>query len=1056
MFMLKSHFAYTEPKVCSSKHVAGRIMNQVVMHAGILLVTFSLITTLQVNAAPYEPANLNSNYQQVNILVKGRIVDSKGSPLAAANVNVKGSNTGTTSNDNGEFAVNVPNSNAILVISHIGYNSQEIAVKNRTSVNISLEESNTALSDVVVVGYGTQKKIDLTGSISTVTAKQFEARPVTNVAAALQGTMAGVTVVQGSGQPGKDQGVINVRGVGTLGNSSAMVIVDGVISTMNDVNPNDIESVTVLKDAASASIYGSRAANGVILITTKQGKSGKPVVHYNAYAGKQKPTRLPDYLPSWQSQSLYNEGLVNEGSPKLYTDEEIKKFKDGSDPDNYANTDWLKLLYRGSGIQQSHYADISGGTEKTQTFLSLGYFSQDGVVENSGLNRYSTRFRITSTLNSRITVNGNIAFTREDFKEPNSPGQEGSFGELIDGVYGISNIIPYKYSNGYYGISSTGGNPIAFLETGSQSRNVASHLRSNINADVEIIKGLHFKPLLGYLLSLNESRSFIKDIQFYDWTNGEPTLYLGPNSLTSAVDNTNVITAQALLQYDKTLGKHNLSVLGGYSQEYTKYSFLNGFRNSFLNNSLSELNAGPATGQKTSGTSSELALQSVFGRVNYAYNDKYLIEGTLRYDGSSRFSPGLRWGVYPSISAGWRVSEEPFFQPLSSTVSDLKIRASWGLLGNQDILEGNYYPYVTTISGSQDYSFAGSLAPGVAPTSGANEQIHWEDVESKDLGLDATFLNGKITLTADYFIRNTKNMLLEFPVGAIFGFRAPVVNGGSVQNKGLELAMGYRATLNDFTFNVTGNVSFIKNKVTDLKGTGPIINGFDYSFDEVGYPINSFYGYEAEGLFQTQADIDKHAEQEGGTIGPGDIMYKDKNGDGAIDDDDRGYLGTFFPEITYGLNVNMGWKGFDLTIFGQGAGGVKGFLRGELMGQLGGGKPTSIFQDHWTPENTNASFPRLWITYTQNDPAHTPSSFWIRNADYFRIKNVQLGYTISSSWLAKAHIQKARIYYSGQNVLTMTNFYKWADPETPNDGRGNRGYSYPQVKINTLGINFTF
>jgi TonB-linked SusC/RagA family outer membrane protein len=1024
------------------QHSNWKLFISRLMRVSVLSVVFVLLTMPLLIAAPGP--------------IKGTVTDNKGNPLIGVSVKVKGTNTGTSTDTYGQYSISLPNEKATLIFTHIGYETQEIVVKNQTLLNVTLEGENKELGEVVVVGYGTQRKIDLTGAISTVSAKQLEARPITNVSAALQGTMAGVTVVQNNGQPGKDQGIINIRGVGTLGNSNAMIIVDGVLSTMNDVNPNDIETVTVLKDAASASIYGSRGANGVILITTKQGKQGKTVLHYNAYVGKQKPIALPDYLPSWQSQTLYNEGLINEGSPALYTDQEIQKFKDGSDPDHYPNTDWLKLLYRGSGIQQNHYADISGGNEKTQTFLSLGYFSQDGLVQNTGLNRYTSRFRIKSIVNSHFTVNGNIAFTREDFKEPNNQGQENTFGELIDGVYGISNIIPYKHSNGYYGVSPVGGNPIAFLETGSQNKNVASNLRANINGDLEIIKGLHFKPLLGYSLSLNQSKSFVKDIQFYDWTNGAPLLYLGPNSLTSSIDNTNVITLQALLQYDKSWNKHAMSLLGGYSQEYTNYSFLSGYRNTFLNNSLDELNAGPATGQKTEGTSSNLALQSFFGRVNYAYNDRYLIEGTLRYDGSSRFAPGLRWGLYPSLSAGWRISEESFFTPLKSVVSDLKIRGSWGLLGNQDILEGIYYPYVTTIPGGQDYSFGGVLAPGVAPTSGANEQIHWEDVESKDIGVDATLFNGKLSLTADYFLRNTTNMLLEFPVGSIFGFRAPVINGGSVQNKGWEMAMGYHGRLKDFTFNITGNVSVIKNKVTDLKGTGPIINGFDYSFDDVGYPINSFYGYQAEGLFKTQDQIDKHAKQEGGTIAPGDIMYKDQNGDGVIDDADRVYLGSFFPKITFGLNINMAWKGFDLSLFGQGAGGVKGFLRGEIMGLLGGGKPTSIFLDHWTPQNTNASFPRLWITNTQNDPTHTPSSFWIRDADYFRLKNVQLGYTISSSWLNKVGIQKARIYYSGQNILTFTKFYKWVDPEAPNDGRGNRGYSYPQVKINTLGINFTF
>lgn len=985
---------------------------------------------------------------QDKITISGKVTNGE-TALTNVSVKVVGTRQGTVTNERGEFRISASKGQTIL-FSYVGFEDQTIVVSGPQEINISMKASaDNSLNDVIVVGYGTKKKINLTGAVSTVTARQLEDRPVTNVANALQGTMAGVTVLQDNGQPGKDQGAVRVRGIGTLNNSDAMVVVDGLVSSMNDINVNDIESITVLKDAASAAIYGSRASNGVILITTKKGKAGGLAMHYNTYVGKQDATRLPDYLPSWQGASFYNEALANEGKNPRYTDEEIQKFKDGSDPDNYPNTDWMKLFYDGSGFQQSHYVDVSGGNDKTQTLLSLGYFSQDGIVKNSALERYTSRFNVSTKLGSRFTVNGMLAYTYENFKEPTNPYTE-DFSGVFWEINRIGRNVPYKYSNGYYGYFDD-GSPMAWLESGSVHKNHAYYLRGIVDGDLEIIKGLHFRPLLGYRLDLNQAKTYIKDIQYYDWRTGDATFYQGPNSLTDYNDNTNIITLQALLQYDKKLGAHDIKILGGYSQEYTHFSYLQGYRKAFLNNSLDELNAGPVSGQQATGSAYEVALQSVFGRINYTFNDRYLFEANMRYDGSSRFAPDNRWGIYPSFSGAWRISEESFFQSLKSQISELKLRGSWGKLGNQNIV-GNY-PYIPTIASGQSYSFGGTVATGVAPVNGANPNIQWETTKSTDVGFDVALLKGKINFTADYFIRNTNEILLDIPVGRAYGFNAPVQNAGSVQNKGFEFEVGYHGSIKDFTYSVTANASFIKNTVKDLKGTDPIIE--DYTFLKVGYPVNSLYGYEAEGIFQSQKEVDDHATQSGGTIAPGDILYKDQNGDNVIDGADRVYLGNFFPKVTYGLNILMGWKGFDLNLFLQGAEGIKNFLRGEVMGMVSDkyGKPTSIFENHWTEENPVNSFPRLWSSNTQNDPMLTPSSFWVRDAGYMRLKNLQVGYTVSAKALSRAGIKKARIYYSGQNILTLTNFYKWVDPEAP---AGERGYTYPQVLVNTIGLNLTF
>ena len=982
--------------------------------------------------------------------VSGIVTDAEsGQPLQGVTVQVDETPTVTITDKDGRYSIKVPGNNSVLVFTFIGYEKITELVKGRTEINLSLSLIARGLEEVVVVAYGTTKKINLTGSVSSISAKDLENRPITNVTSALQGTMAGVTVTQSNGQPGRDVGTIRIRGIGTLNNSNPMVIVDGVVSSMSTINPEDIASVSVLKDAASASIYGSRAANGVILITTKKGKKGDVKLNYNAYVGKQSATRLPDFVDSWQAATIYNQVQKNEGRPVRYTAEEIEKFKNGSDPDNYANTDWLDLLYQGSGIQQNHYIDMTGGNDKTTFLFSLGYFNQEGVVVHTDNERFTTRLNLSSKVKEKLTVNGNFSYTRGVFQEPVNP-YTGDFSQIFRQANRIGRSVPYKYSNGYYGYIGD-GNPIAWLDLNSPNKNNTHNLNAVVNADLEIIKGLHLKPLLGYRLDISQNQKFIKDIQFYDWKTGNPTTYQGPNSSTAYNDFNNVITLQALLDYEINIQNHRIAALAGYSQEYTKYNWLQGYRKDYLNNELGEINAGPNEGQTATGSANELALQSYFGRVTYNYDQKYLLEGNLRYDGSSRFASDNRWGIYPSVSAGWNISREDFFTPLYDVISSLKIRGSWGTLGNQNIT-GNY-PYITTISGGQNYTFNNGIAPGIAPTRGANSAIQWETTEQTNLGLDAGFLNERLTFSAEYFVKNTSDILLNIPVGAAYGLSAPVQNAGSVQNKGWEFTAGFQDRAGDFSYNINANAAFIKNKVTDLKGTGPIINGF--RFMEVGYPINSFYGYEAEGIFQTQKEVDDHAKQTGGTIAPGDLKYKDQNGDKLINGADRVYLGTYFPKITYGITAGVNYKGFDLSIFLQGAGGVKGFVQGEILGEAGDkvGKPTSILLDAWTADNPTDKFPRVWSAYRQNNPLNTPSSFWVRDANYLRLKNLQLGYTLPTKTLARVGIDRARIYYSGQNILTVSKFYKWVDPEAP---AGERGYTYPQVLVNTIGINLTF
>lgn len=998
------------------------------------------------------------------VVITGKIVDNTGAPIPGASIVIKGSKKGTVSGPDGSFQLKDVPENGVLVISSLGYVAQEIPVAGKTQFSIQLIQDVSTLQQYVVVGYGVQKKANLTGAVTSISSEQLTNRPVTNISNALQGTMPGVTVTSNvTGQPGFDNAQIRIRGIGTFNDANPIVVVDGVITNLanlNNINPDDIASMSVLKDAASSAIYGSRAANGVLLVTTKQGRKGKPQVNYNAYVGKQNATSLPDYLPSWQAATLYNQALLNESKPVRWTDDEIQKFKDGSDPYKYPNTDWLGLFYKGSGVQQNHYVSVSGGTDKTQYALSVGLFDENGIVKETSAKRYTSRLNVTSEVSDRLKVNANIAFTNSLTGEPSNP-YTGDFTQLVRQINRISPTIPYKYANGYYGYISD-GSPMAWLEGNSANNYKKYDLIGNLGADWEIVNGLHFKPSVAYVMGIKHNKKFIADQQYYDAT-GKPTFYQGPNSVTDENSFANIVTQQALLEYGKTIHKHNFKILGGYSQELTKYSYDDGYRKGFLNNLLTDVNLASTDGQKTTGYSYELALRSYFGRLNYDFDGKYLFEANLRYDGSSRFAPGNRWGAFPSFSAGWNVDREEFFQSLKKYVSYLKLRASWGQLGNQIMVgidDANYpsypyYAYILQVNGSQNYTFGGTgatIASGISPINGNNENLKWESTTETGAGLDAGFLDGKLNFTADYFRKTTNGILMPVEVGAVYGLKPPVQNAGVMLNKGWEFSLGYNDTKGDFKYNASVNAAFIKNEIVSRNGAGPKVDG--YTIQNVGYPRYSLFGYEADGIYQSDDEVKKGPFQSNRTAA-GDIRYKDKDGNDTINTADRVYLGSYFPKVTFGINLGGSWKNFDLTVFFQGAAGVKTYIDGGKLGSVSSsaGRPTSALLDTWTKDNPNASLPRIWTSYKQNDPGSTPSSFWVRDGSYLRLKNLQVGYTLPGSLVKRIGLSKVRFYYSGQNILTFDHLYKWIDPEA---SISSSIYYYPQVKVHTLGVNVSF
>src|SRR6218665_1804273 len=991
--------------------------------------------------------------------VSGKITDAKtGEPLSGVNVAVKGTAQGTNADADGKYALTIDDPQAILVFSFVGYISQEIAVSSRSVIDVQLAPDEKLLDEVVVVGYGTQKKGSLTGAVSSVSSKDLANRPITDVGNALQGKLPGVTVVTNNGQPGRDEGSFYIRGMGTgLGGSPAanspLVVVNGVVASLNELNPSDIESITVLKDAASAAIYGARASNGVILVTTKKGTKGKIQVNYDWYGGIQQITRRPDFLPSWDEAQLYNEARANEDSPIKWTPADIEKFKDGSDPVDHPNTDWLSLLYTKPGIQQNHNLSITGGDEKSSYVFSLGYLSQTGNVAKTSYKKYNARFGVTTQIRKNLSVNGNIGFLYSPLTEPVSTYAT-SFSQLLRTFNRLSSILPSHWGNGAYGYVSD-GSALAWLESPSLNSIDSYTLTGNAGADWSPVKGLHIKPSVGYRLALSNQKQYVADIQYYQRGPAGspliPTTLQGPNKLTHLDQRTTYTLSQAVAEYELTLGKHYFKLLGGASREYQLYDSISAVRQGFLNNTIIELNAAPKDGQQTAGTSNDWALESFFGRFNYDYDSKYLLEVNFRYDGSSRFAKDKRWGAFPSLSAGWVISEEGFFGSLRNGVWNFaKLRASWGKLGNQQI---SNYPTYATIATGQNYSFNQGLSTGIAPKAGNNADVTWESTVSSTAGADFAFFSNKLTFSGEYFERNTNNILMKLPLGSAFGLSSPYQNSGAMTNKGWEFMLGYNNKVRELTYGVSANLTYVENKVTELKGTGPILPATG-TFYDVGYPFRSLYGFECLGIYQDAAQA-ANSPVLNNTVGAGDLIYKDQNGDGVINAKDRVYLGQYFPKITYGVTVNAGWRNWDLSFFLQGVGGVKASA-GNLLGSIGSGdvqRPTAVFMNRWTPDNPSADFPKAWFKNDKNDPASNPSSFWVKDASYLRMKNLTLGYTLPKSLLNRLNLTKVRLYYSGQNIFTLSSFYKWIDPEI---GPAASIYNYPQVKTHTVGVNVGF
>ncbi|MDO5606897.1 MAG: TonB-dependent receptor [Capnocytophaga sp.] len=980
-----------------------------------------------------------------NKSVSGVVTDAEGVPLPGVSVMVKSTTRGVATDFEGQYRIDAAQGE-VLVFSSIGFISQEISVGggNSLTINVLLKEDTQQLDEVVIVGFGVQKKVNLTGSVATIDNKLLESRPMTSVSSGLAGLLPGVSIRQSSGLPGGDGATIRVRGIGTLNNSNPMVLVDGVESSMNEINPNDIASISVLKDAASAAIYGSKAANGVVLITTKSGKKDTFTVNYAASVGYQAPTQLPEYMSSAEYATIYKDA----GSTR-FTDADIELFRNGTSPYTHPNTDWLDLLYSGSGLLYNHDLSFSGGNEKSTYRASIGHQNQDGIIKYTGKKQYNARLNLVMTPKKWLTGTMNMSFTRQNLEEPNNSYVGGGLDQIVRQTYRIAPWIPYRNEDGTYGTISD-GNPIAWIDQGAQLKKRRDYFLGIGSLEIRPIEDLRIKGLMSlrtYNQDYNEKNN---EIQY------NPTKYQGPTKLSIYSDFDQRFITDFTVDYSKTFGIHTLSALAGYHMETYNFKRTYAYRENFPSTSLEDLNGGSTQGMKAEGYTRELNMISYFGRLNYSILDRYLFEANLRYDASSRFAKENRWGSFPSLSAAWRISEEAFFENARETFNNVKVRASWGKLGNQDALDsGNtaYYPTVPTLSLGYDYPFNSTIVSGAAIAEARNRNLKWEGLETWGIGLDLGIKN-KINVTLDYYDKQTTGIIMNVPAPETFALSNYYDNVGRVSNKGIELMVDYRDTFGEFDLNLSGNVSYNKNELLELAGTNEIITG--RYIRRIGNPIDAFYGYKTDGLYRTAADLTEWAPNRVGAVQLGDLRYVDVDGDNQITTADRTILGSSFPKYHFGFNIGLGYKNFDFLAIFQGTLGGYGYMDFDAVGGANGDaqKPNVLWRDRWTPDNVNASVPRLPVgtVAATSMPQNNTLEYWLRSTDYLRLKSLQVGYNLPQNVLEKFQISSLRLYYSGQNLLTITDYLKGFDPEAPS----GRGSGYPVVMINSIGLSVTF
>ena len=1004
----------------------------------------------------------------------GVVIDSAGEPVIGAGVVIEGSTNGTITDVNGRWELVVPSTTTKIVISSLGYKEQVVAAGSASTRTVTLHEDSQMLQETVVVGYGVQKKVNLTGAVAMVNSEEMNARPISSVASGLQGLLPGVTVVNSSSQPGQANTTIRVRGVGTIGNSNPLILIDGIEGDISSINPEDIESVSVLKDAASSAIYGARAANGVLLVTTKKLAAGKDAVtkiNFSAYAGIQTPTRLPEMCDAIEFMTLDNEARKNVDTADAWLPEDFDKVRNNTDPNYFGNTDWIGQVIKKVAPQQNYSLSLNGTLGNSGYMLSYRYFDQSGLTvgNSTGETRHNLRFKINTKLIDRVTLSSNLGYTTTKVISPVSSLTSG--GGAIYTAMRIAPNVPVRYTDGTWAYGGGNTNPVAILRDGGRAKTDADELSIMEVVKVDILKGWDVSATYN-VTSYNGLKDILKKtITFNNPEDGSTYSYQSPNSIKNIDYRHNQQTFILQTNFDLNFGKHNVSGVVGMSQEwYTSRSF-EASRTKLITEQDPTLNLGDPQTMSNASSYSSWAIRSGFGRVSYNWNERYLLEGNLRYDLSSRFHKSNRSGLFPSVSAGWRISEENFMAATRTYLDNLKIRASWGMLGNQYVGSSNY-PYLSVLQAyTSGISMIGANATtGYVQSTLSNPNLSWEKIKMLDLGFDLAMFSNRLTFSFDWYNKDTDGILLKLNYPAQLGAKPSEQNAGKVNNKGWEMDLNWRSQAGEFMYGIGFNLSDVKNKIVDLGGNAPDLSGNQIRM--VGYPIDAFYGYIADGLMTPEDFKINNPETHtynlpnipvilGNRYQPGDIKYKDLSGpegvpDGRITPEyDRTVLGSSIPRYTYSVRGNLGWRGIDFSFVLQGVGKCSGYLEGSARHALQdmAAYPQKVHLERYnvvTNPNPKASYPRL--TYNTGFNQNTFSTFWLEDASYLRVKNVQLGYTFPEKWMKKARIDNFRVYASADNLFTFSKFFYAYDPETP----VSKGGYYPLVKTVVIGVNLTF
>lgn len=973
-------------------------------------------------------------FAQSNLMTVTGQVMSEGESVIGASVMIKGSSTGTITDVDGRYSLSVP-SDAVLVVSSIGYLPVEEYVNRRTTINFELATDVVALQDAVVIGYGVQKKVNLTGAVSSVSTEELKGKPINNALEGLQGTTPGLIIQQGSSTPGSSPS-INIRGLNTMNDNSPLVIIDGIEGSLGNINPNDIDQISVLKDASSTAIYGSRASNGVILVTTKTGKDGKVEIAYDFNYGFQQPTSLQNVADSWVYAELYNEAAVNSGRATKFTAEDIANYRNGG-----TNCKWIQRIYKNYAPQMSHNLSMTGGTETLSYMASLGYTDQDSMFQGSyGYKRYNARLNLSHKVSKNFVLTLTSQFARNDIKD-----HAYWTDWLIEQPSRMPPIYEIKNPDGTYNYpSGSNSNSLQRLEEGGYSRSKNDELAGTLKAEWTLFKGFKLIGSVGGRMWNNNSHMQRKAIP----GTGDTENILSENFYRSLNLTTNVMAT-----YDLSVKNHNLGIMAGY--QYEGFSDKSVYTDRKTSDSKYDIFVGSLSGDNVSNSAGagDWSMYSWFARATYNYDERYLAEFNIRNDYSSYFAKGNRSGVFPSVSLGWRISQEKFWGAAADYVPELKLRGSWGYVGNNRI---GAYNYMQTVSVSNGISFGDKLAE-TAWFASANPDIKWETTRMANIGLEIGLLrDNNLNITFDYFNNRTRDILVNLPVSGIFGNGAPIQNAGVVSTYGWELAVNYRFQTGIVSHSISANVSDSQNKVIDTKGT-ETIGGYDVNtIIKEGYPLYSYYALKSDGFFQNEEECRKGPHLDGITPKPGDIRYVDKDGDGVVKyDDDRFVVGNNFPRYLYALSYGLEVKGFFFSMMWQGVGQRSLWMRGEAVEAFHNNNEGPVLDfhiDRWTPNNPNASYPRLTMGSESSNNA-AKSDFWIQDASYLRLKNAQIGYQFPDKWMKSIHFKELRIYASVQNALTISKMKGGWDPEYNADGSGR---TYPVARVWSLGLNVKF